>query len=140
MESLKIIVNLSNLKHLDLILICEQHISFLLLKILKQAPKLSSFKIICSKLMLLLDNDELCKYLNKIIKNLNLDSDPILFINDSIGEKFCKVLSNIEKLSCIIDQPHDLLVLLKRLPKLSMIMADFYTPDTSEVLASFEEE
>jgi hypothetical protein len=65
-ESLKRIVNLSNIKHLDIGTTCRIESSLILFKILKEAPQLSSMRIDPSALISLINDDELCKYFNKI--------------------------------------------------------------------------
>jgi hypothetical protein len=45
----------------------------ILLKILKEAPQLSSLIIHSNSLEFILSDKELCKYLNKMIKKLDID-------------------------------------------------------------------
>ncbi|CAF3686690.1 unnamed protein product [Rotaria sordida] len=71
-ESLKMIVNLSNIKHLDISNDHRMEISLVLLEILKEASNLSSIKIAPHILKSLLDNNDLQKYLNKMIRKLNI--------------------------------------------------------------------
>jgi hypothetical protein len=120
-------VNLSNLIHLTLSGTMEIGTTYLLLKILEQAPQLSSLKIEPKNLALLFNNDELRKYLNKMIKKLHLwsESNLNLFINDDVTEAFCKIFSNLEQLSCTMEDSRYLLVLLKRLSKISMLKITF---------------
>jgi hypothetical protein len=71
-ECLKRIVDLSNLQHLDISL-CQKVIpSGELLEILKASSQLSSIMIDPNDLPLLYNNNELCKYLNKMMKKVNL--------------------------------------------------------------------
>jgi hypothetical protein len=120
-QSLKMIINLSNLKHLKIHKAYEKNISFLLLRILQEAPKLSLLTIDSKSIILLFNNDELCKYLNTMIKKLHMDDDGKFFSNNDIKEKFCNVFSNLEQFICRINDPYCLLVLLERLSNLSLL-------------------
>jgi len=71
-ESLKMIVNLSSVKDLKIWPKCKLKTPSVLLEILKQAPQLSAISIDKDGFTSLFENDELCKYLNKMIKNLNI--------------------------------------------------------------------
>jgi len=133
------IVNLSNLKHLDLTKTHEKHKSFLVWEILKEASQLSSMKISSSDLKSLFDNDESCKYLNKMIKKLSLSEYYTLFVDDNVTKEFCKVFSNIEQLSCTINEPCYLLLLLKRLLNLSMLKI-YFLSDSPVDLSSVKDE
>ncbi|CAF1681843.1 unnamed protein product [Rotaria magnacalcarata] len=66
--SLKILVNLSDLKHLDIGIgtTCRIESSMTLLKIFKDAPQLSSLRIDANVLLASIYNGELCEYYNKI--------------------------------------------------------------------------
>ncbi|CAF1535309.1 unnamed protein product [Rotaria sp. Silwood1] len=122
-QSIKNIINLSSLKHLDI----EDHysinLSLVLLEMLKQAPQLSSITMRTSSVTLLFDNDQLCQYLNKMIKKLNIKKLAYFYpyIHSNQIEKFCTIFSNIEQLECSIDQLDHLLLLLSHLSKLSNI-------------------
>ncbi|CAF4646669.1 unnamed protein product [Rotaria sp. Silwood2] len=130
---LKIIVNLSHLKHLDMFMYEKIISSKELLEILKESPKLSMITINSTNLKLLFNDDELCKYLNKMIKKLHLDKQFNLSFNNlnqsqnfqpsfhSRNElkKFCEIFSNIEQLICYVIEPDDVLFLVNQLTKLS---------------------
>jgi len=68
-QSLKRIMNLSNVKHLYIALNYAGEMPSILLKI----SQLSSLIIHPSSLELMLSDKELCKYLNKMIKKLDID-------------------------------------------------------------------
>ncbi|CAF4139736.1 unnamed protein product [Adineta steineri] len=121
---LKTIINLFNLKHLNIGRIYGIENSLVLLEILKQSPKLSSITFIPKAIIQLFDDDELCKYLNKMIKKIILTDYFEYHINTSERMKqFCQIFSNIEYLECKINSPDSLLLLLNYLPKLSSIKA-----------------
>jgi hypothetical protein len=115
------IINLSNLKQLD-ISHCELKTPAVLFELLKDASQLSSLDIHSDVFKSLFDDDELCKYLNKMITKLNVKEEPRCAMDDSCDlNKFSKTFSNLEQLICILDQLDSFLFLLKHLPKLSYI-------------------
>jgi hypothetical protein len=119
-KSLKIIINLSNLKHLDISTYQRLILSGELLLILKQSTQLSSLTIDPKDLTLLYSDKELCEYLNKMIKKLNIfkhDHSPFDDLNQL--KIFSRIFSNIDQLRCTINQPQRILFLLCRLSKLS---------------------
>jgi hypothetical protein len=121
---LKTIINLSNLKHLGISLKFKIKDSGVLLKILQESPKLSSMMISIRALEQFAYDKELCGYLNKMIKKLDIykyGSSSFKFRYQL--EDFCKIFSNIEQLKCNIDQANDLLFLLKHSPKLTILKA-----------------
>ncbi|CAF1322766.1 unnamed protein product [Rotaria sordida] len=123
-KSLKNIVNLSNLKYLGISFEFKIKDAYVLLRILQEAPKISSIMISIRALEHFAYNDEACEYLNKMIKKLDIykyHSSSFKFHHQI--ENFCKIFSNIEQLKCNIDQANDLLYLLNHLPKLSMLKA-----------------
>ncbi len=71
-DTLKMIVNLFNIEHLDISDATQMDITCVLLEILKEASNLSSLKIAPRILKSLLDNNDLHKYLNKIIRKLTI--------------------------------------------------------------------
>jgi hypothetical protein len=122
MEYLKMVVNLSNVKQLTISFDCKLESSLVLLEILKDAPQISSITIDSNTLISLLDDDELCKYLNRMIKQLyisNYSMGPL----DTTYElnRFCKIFSNLEQLTSGIYEGDSLLFLSKHLPKLKCI-------------------
>jgi hypothetical protein len=118
-ELLKMIVNLKNLKHLNISSKCKTDI---LLEILKQSPQLSSLTINPLMLLIAFNDDELCRYLNRMIKNLDIYIKHDATSNEfDTTEKFCQVFSNLERLKCNIQLLDDLLFLLNNLPELSFL-------------------
>ena len=117
--SLKKVVNLSNVKHLDISYFCKLESPDVLSELLKEAPQISSIGIQSSALLPLFDDNELCVYLNTMIKRLDISQlYSTLEINSCNLDKFCNVFSEIEQLACKIDQIDSLLFLLKHLPQL----------------------
>ncbi|CAF3416467.1 unnamed protein product [Rotaria sp. Silwood2] len=113
---LKMIVNLSNLKHLDISQYQRLILSGELLIILKESSQLSSLTINPKDLILLFSDNELCEYLNKMIKKLNMyKHDHSLFDDLNEMKIFCRIFSNIEQVKCSINQPERILFLLCRL-------------------------
>jgi EAL domain-containing protein (putative c-di-GMP-specific phosphodiesterase class I) len=118
------IVNLSDVKHLSMVTGCKFETSSVLLKILKESPQLSSISINPDVLISFFDDDELCKYLNKMIKKLDLKYCPINSLNDLYKlDKLWRIFSNVEQVTCRIEEllVDCLLSLLEHLPKLSRI-------------------
>ncbi|CAF1201612.1 unnamed protein product [Rotaria sordida] len=135
-KSLKMIVNLYNLKHLDISFLCKIESSTILLEILKQSPNLSSISVDPNYLLSLFSDNELCKYLNKMIKKLDM-LIPSLDKFSKI-EQFCKIFSNIEQLKCNITQLDDLLFLLNNLSKLSILKVS--DTSTNKFIYKFKDE
>lgn len=75
-EYLKLILNLSNIKHLIISSKCEIESSFVLLELLKQTINLSSISIELEYLQSFFDDEDLCKYLNKMIIKLDIYQYP----------------------------------------------------------------
>ncbi|CAF0855672.1 unnamed protein product [Adineta steineri] len=121
------IVNLSNIKHLT---IDEEFYanSSLLFDLLKELPNVSSLEIDEEQLMKFVKNNELCKYLNKNIKKLDISTgeclDERIFLN-KIKIIFSQVFSNIEQFTCdYMKQVDDLLVILKECSNLVIIKCE----------------
>ncbi|CAF1137981.1 unnamed protein product [Adineta steineri] len=122
MHYLNRIVNLSNLKHLNISEYGNMLPSSLLVEILKQSSKLTWLTINPKDLMLLLNNDELCIYLNRMIRKLDiLKYDYPLFNNRNEMNRFCEVFVNIEQLVCYMMESMDVVFLLNQLKQLSMV-------------------
>ncbi|UJR19796.1 hypothetical protein I4U23_022929 [Adineta vaga] len=147
-QSLKMMINLSKLRYLHIIDCSTINFPIVLLNILKEASQLSSLKLYPKFLLLSFSNDELSKYLNSKIKELDLylHSSSTLFTNDDITKTFCRIFSNLEQLSCKMEEQRYLIVLLNHLSKLSMAHVSFSNPDflvSSKVpidLQSFQKE
>ncbi|CAF0884466.1 unnamed protein product [Rotaria sordida] len=131
LQFLNIIINLTNIEHLDLKSISNAISPTILLEILKQTPKLSSLVIEKPALISCFTNNQLCWYLNKMIKILDIthydDHNEFMnifedrdnkFINSGQVNKFCKIFSNVEQLRCCINETDVLLFILNYLPKL----------------------
>ncbi|CAF3696680.1 unnamed protein product [Rotaria sp. Silwood1] len=121
-QFLKTIVNLINLKHLNISSKCNIDVSPVLLEILKQSLQLSSLTIDLFALSILFNNDELCRHLNKMINKLDVYKE----YDDKLNEfhtitKLCQVFSNLEQLKCNIRQLDSLLFILNNLSKLSFL-------------------
>jgi hypothetical protein len=118
---LKMIINLSNVRELDMSC-CEPETPALLFELLKDASKLSSLDIHPNVLGIIFDDDKLRKYLNKIITKLNITEKPCGEIDKRCNlKKFCQTFTNLEQLICKLDQQDSFLFLLQNLPKLSYI-------------------
>jgi hypothetical protein len=121
-DVLKMIFNLFNLRYLIISSSCKIESSSVLLQLLKETPQLLSIDIGPQHLQLFFNNNELCKYLNKLITRLSVFRNSYDLLNDSHQlEKFCKIFSNLEQLICHINRDSDLLFLLTHLSKLSMM-------------------
>jgi hypothetical protein len=142
MYYLKMIVNLSNLKHLNVSEYGRMLTSVLLLDILKESFNLSWITMNPNDLILLFHDDELCKYFNKMIKKLDvLKYSHPSFKNSGEMKKFCEIFSNIEHLTCYVIEPNDVLVLVNQLDKLSTINVYLPAIDNREYFLNlFEEE
>lgn len=100
-QSLKMIVNLSNIKHLTISSICEIESSSVLLPLRKETSQLSSMTIELHRLRSFFNDNELCKYLKKIITKLDICRYPYeLFGNSEKIKQFYKIFSNLEQLIC----------------------------------------
>jgi hypothetical protein len=140
-KHLKRIVNLSNVKHLQ----CAMSYNFetvtlsVLTEIFKEAPQLSSLMIGRHVSYSLFNDDEFCKYSNKMIKKLYF-GDPDLLDNSHKINRFCEVFSNLEHLSCEISERNSLLFLLQNLSKLTTINAHSKVSTFREEISWLEEE
>ncbi|CAF3344920.1 unnamed protein product [Rotaria socialis] len=119
-RSLKKIINFSNLKHIGISVKFRLKEPSILLRLLQDLPQLSSIVIsICALEAFSYDTD-LCEYLNKTIKKLDIYKYGFCSFKTHYQlEEFCKTFSNVEELKCNIDRMTDLLFLLKHLSKLT---------------------
>jgi hypothetical protein len=130
-DILKMIVNFWNIIHLVIGRFLKLETSFVLLKILKESPQLSSLAIHPDVLISLFDNEELCRYLNKTIKRLEITNDvEDLFWSLNHRNQVSKVFSIVEQLICRLYLKSSWLFFIEHLPKLS------YINDYSETLTS----
>jgi hypothetical protein len=128
-KCLEKIVNLFNLKHLDISELDTRN-SSLLLKILEQVPQLFSLSVKMNQLISIFDESELCKYLNKMIKRLHINENKYRLVDNSYeGQRFCEVFSNIEHLQFENLHEQDFLFLLNYLPKLSTLQFKWTSED-----------
>jgi hypothetical protein len=135
---LKKVINLSHLKHLDIRSIESMKTSLILLEILKQAPQVSSLAIYQDALISSFNDNELCKYMNKMIRKLCV-YDVLYSSSSSSGlmEQFCRVFSEIEDLECNYDKVDDVLYLLCHLKKLTILKVFFQESAYSEQPSSW---
>ena len=124
-ESLKTFVNLSNIKHLIFPANFQLQKTSVLLQMLKQTIRLSSLTISSKMLQSLFNDNELCKYLNNMIKTLDISQDAQTI--DEL-ESFCQIFSNIEQLSFHHSQLNDLLFVFNKLSKLSIVKISLLKP------------
>ncbi|CAF1167348.1 unnamed protein product [Rotaria sordida] len=121
-EFLNKMVNLSNIKHLEIPSASCTLSSSLLLEILKILPYISSLEIDKRSLILFLDDHELRKYLNRKIHVLHITSG---VLNDHLEfdeiDLFSETFSNVEKFHCHIKQLDVLLLILRKFAKLSIL-------------------
>ncbi|CAF1075711.1 unnamed protein product [Adineta ricciae] len=115
LKHLQTMVNLSHIKHLILLSNLKFETSNILKEIVKSTTQLTSLSIDYSLLQPCLNDDELCNYLNRTIKKLNIRDDP-LKISDQL-KHFCKVFSNLEQLKYDTNESN-ILFLTKHLLKL----------------------
>jgi hypothetical protein len=134
-------INLSNLKHLDIVNKLKIENSLVLLELFKETPQLSSMVINSKSLQSCFQNDELCKYLNKRIKTLHIPDSSIYLLKNIKLNQICEIFSNLEHLKCCIDDENNLLFLLEHLRKLSTLKATYESeadPETN--LCRFKKE
>jgi hypothetical protein len=117
-ELLKMIVNLYNLKHLD---ISSRSLKIesplVVLSLLKEAPNISSLKIEKDTLFSLFSNREVWEYMSKMITELDIGSNSF----DNLYElmRVQRRFPNMEQLGCNCNRPNDILLIVNELAKLS---------------------
>jgi hypothetical protein len=127
--SLKSIVNLWNLTHLDITWECKIKSPSVVLHLLQEAPHISSLRIHQNTLFLWFNNRELCKYFNKMIKKLDIARSLDTFLDSFEIVKLFEVFSNIEQFRCVVSLQNNLLLILNELSKLShMKNFSYYSP------------
>jgi hypothetical protein len=129
-ESIKMNINLFNVSFLGIEENCRIESSSIILEIIKQIPNLSSMTIPREILILSFNNNELCKYLNKMIKKINISRNcdnknihGMIYYNEL--SQFCQIFSNLEELQCCIANWNDLIIILNQLTKLSHLKTIF---------------
>ena len=129
-KSLEMMVNLTNVEHLIISFRCRLQTPSVLLELLKQTRKLFSMTLNRYILISLFVDDELCKYLNKMIITLQIAGDFVYSLSDTHNlKKFCETFSNIKLLTCTIKPLDCLLYLLKHLSKLEFLILYSRTND-----------
>ncbi|UJR07300.1 hypothetical protein I4U23_011588 [Adineta vaga] len=117
-KSLKMIVNLYNLKQLDISsCLLDIESPLVLLLIMKEASNISSLKIRKDTLLSLFSNQDVCEYISKNITELDVLGD--YFYDAYEIMKVCKRFSNIKRLKCYCDGPKHLLLVINELVKYS---------------------
>ncbi|UJR19486.1 hypothetical protein I4U23_022615 [Adineta vaga] len=121
-EFLKTIVNLSNVISLNIRSVNRSIKPSILLNILKESQHISSLTIDRIYLKYLFRDNQLCEYLTKTIRKLEIFSmKKILFNNLNEFKEFCQTFSSIQQLTCIIDNQEYIFYLFKYLSQLSML-------------------
>ncbi len=117
------LVNLFHLKHLDIRGMFDMNSTAILLEFLKTTPQLNSFAMHEDEVASLLNDEELCNYLNKVIKRLYIYQNPDNSINNCRypTEQFSKTFGNIEHLLYEIGYKEELVFSLNHFPKLSTL-------------------
>jgi hypothetical protein len=130
-------VNLFTVKNLN---ISTNISSSALLEILKNASQLSSLTIQWNQLTSMFNDHELCEYLNRMIKRLDVNGGTDdLFDSLVEAKEFCKIFSNIEHLQWENGHEKHFLFLLNRLPKLSTLDIQWKTTNNPKnYLSQFE--
>jgi hypothetical protein len=124
-NSLKTLVNLSNLIHFGISSKFKLNDRSFLLKLLQESPRLSSIKIDAHLVQEVLFFDYYGTsdgHLKKMIKKMDIYKygyPSIKFRWDL--DRFCQIFSNIEQLKCTLVEQNDLLFLFRYLPKLSIL-------------------
>ena len=122
-EYLGKIVNMFHLKHLDISKVYFTN-SSILIKLFEQMPQLSVLSVASDQLPKIFNNDELCKYLNQIVKRLHIKGNYSLFDKDPFERKeFYETFSKIEHLTFEYSRIEELSFSPSRLPKLSTVKA-----------------
>jgi hypothetical protein len=128
LQLLEMSVNLMNVQILEINHLVDIKSPLILLQILKQTPNLSLIILTPKCLISSLTNNELCKYLNKLIKKL------VIFARDGLSSidsnqliQFCETFSNLEQLQCSVQHSNDLIFILEHLSKLSHITIKYST-------------
>jgi hypothetical protein len=85
------IVDLSNIRYLHISYSFKQNTTSVFFDLLKEARQVSSLEICVSLLISSFDNDELCKYFNKMITKLCIINSSASLIEEVCDLKeFCK--------------------------------------------------
>ncbi|UJR12220.1 hypothetical protein I4U23_016397 [Adineta vaga] len=121
-EFLKTIVNLANVTSLNIKSANRSIKPSILVNILKEAQHISSLAIDRIYLKYLLRDGQLCEYLTKTIRKLEIFSmRKTLFNNLNELKEFCQIFSSTKQLICINDNQEFIFYLFKHLSQLSML-------------------
>ncbi|CAF1608842.1 unnamed protein product [Didymodactylos carnosus] len=132
---LQTIINLSNIKHLTVLYDFCFRTTDIFKEIFKSATQLTSLTIKFSDLFVWFKDDELCKYLNKSIRKLEITY--VSFHNSDEFGQFCKTFVNIEHLKCSISHLKTPW-LIKHLPKLTYL--ENYEQNSKDEICSIKKE
>ncbi|UJR18858.1 hypothetical protein I4U23_021986 [Adineta vaga] len=135
LKSLKTIVNLSNIKCLIVNDDVRCEAKYAIKELFKSATQLTTLNTNLSNIISWFDDDELCKYLKKTIKKLDIGVD--LLQNSDDLERFCEIFSNLEQLECSSNELNTLF-LIEHLPNL--IYMKIYPHTSYKGLFLFKEE
>lgn len=129
-------VNLFSLRHSNIIGVDEMSSAFILGKILEEAPQLRSITIHWQTLKSLLNDAELCKDLNRMIKRLNIHGCHHGCLDNSPYQQaqFRETFRNIEHLICEIEHTEEVIPFLNNFRKLSTL--DIKWPSLDDPKAS----
>jgi len=116
---LRKVINPTNIIALDIADTCQFENSMALTKMLKASPNISTLRISPEKIIALLDDEELCRYLSKMIRILAVMAKRGSKVELSQLSKIFQTFVNVEKLTCNITKRLSLQLLLESLPNLS---------------------
>jgi hypothetical protein len=126
-KCLKTMVNLPNLICLEIQSECRWKSPSVILQLFKKASNLSSLTVNKTTLFAMFKNRELCKYLTKIIKRLDIGTYyDVEYLDSNESAKMCKILCNMEEFRCNIKSPDNLEMILNQLSKLTYIKVFSY--------------
>jgi hypothetical protein len=127
-KCLKTMVNLSNLVHLEIPSQCRWKSPSVMLQLLKGALNLSSLRVNKTTLFSMFKNHELCEYLAKMIKKLDISFSRYYDDYPNLDEsaKICQILSNVEEFRCNVGFSDNLEMISNQLSKLTYIKVFSY--------------
>ncbi len=127
-ECLKTMINLCNLVHLEIRSECRWKSPSVMLQLLKEASHLSSLKVNKTTLFAMFKNLELCEYLTKMIKKLDISTSVFGYEYSDLDEstKICQIFSNLEEFRCDVGSSDNLEMILNQLSKLTHMKVFYY--------------
>ncbi|CAF1095163.1 unnamed protein product [Adineta ricciae] len=119
-DILSMVKNFSHVKYLDVSHVFKFESPSVLVEILRETPRVSSLTISFDTVNSSLNDDELCQYLKRMIRNLHITKlwNFLRLRHDDIQLKFCEVFSNLDQLTCTVQKTCQMIFLLTHLPKL----------------------